>query len=217
MKGIYEASGVFTEYRQHSTLVKLSESSFCEVFGFFESKTSTEVKAALKIVPLLTNEAPPSFVPEPVPINLASHEASAHMALASLQKHRKYAIPSGHTGFNSSKRYLQNIAFIYFCRIKLLQGSYPDRLISKWDEWAASHSSENSRPGKSNNITRVSIESIDVYRPMDLFMVFEMEYGGIELEKFKPTGAVQIASILNQLIYSLSLGEENIEFEHRDL
>lgn len=44
-----------------------------------------------------------------------------------------------------------------------------------------------------------------------------MEFGGIDLEKFKFKNMRQIQSVVKQLIHALALAEEKIQFEHRDL
>lgn len=76
-------------------------------------------------------------------------------------------------------------------------------MLAKWDMWATQNESENSRP--------------DIYKPSDLFMALEMEYGGTDLEKYKLTCPSQIVSIFHQLVYALALAEKQLEFEHRDM
>ena len=44
-----------------------------------------------------------------------------------------------------------------------------------------------------------------------------MKDGGVDLEKFKLKNMRQVQSIVNQLVCSLSLAEDKIQFEHRDL
>ena len=44
-----------------------------------------------------------------------------------------------------------------------------------------------------------------------------MDDGGMDLEKFKIKNIKQVQSITNQLVHSLALAEECIQFEHRDL
>jgi len=89
----------------------------------------------VKIIPLLTSESKTDTVPEPVTIEKALHEAKVQFAINGLSNLRKYAIPSGHTGFNGAKR------------LAVLQGPYPERLLDEWDAWELGKRTENSRPG----------------------------------------------------------------------
>lgn len=44
-----------------------------------------------------------------------------------------------------------------------------------------------------------------------------LEFGGVDLESYQLTSLAQIQSVLGQVLSSLSLAEERLAFEHRDL
>lgn len=44
-----------------------------------------------------------------------------------------------------------------------------------------------------------------------------MEFGGLDLEHFQVQSISQVKSILSQVLSSMALAEEKLEFEHRDL
>jgi serine/threonine-protein kinase haspin len=58
---------------------------------------------------------------------------------------------------------------------------------------------------------------LERYNEDQHFLVITMEDGGTDLEKFKFKNMRQVQSIVKQLVNSLALAEEHIQFEHRDL
>lgn len=181
---------------------KLGESSFCEVF--FGGKQDCQ-QIAIKIIPLLLAAADPNVSPEPVPVRKAMHEARVQSAITGLAKHRKYCIPPGYTGFSTARKYPQPGQLLLKCRMTVVSGPYPELLVEKWDEWnlAKPSKSENTRP--------------DHYDASSHFLVIEMDFGGQDLESFRPQSPEQIKSIMLQLAHACQLAEVNLEFEHRDL
>jgi len=186
--------------------IKIGESSFSEVFraDLVRSKYAKgERTVALKILPLLSPFSDSAEYkslgldefhnPEPVQPSHLLREVKALMALNELSGRRKYAVPSGFTGFN---RLLE-------CAV--VCGPYPEILIQAWDSFKKSSSqSENERP--------------DFYTENSLHVILVMEYGGTDLESFKGINKiVQIRSVMLQLLAATSLAEEFIKFEHRDL
>lgn len=82
---------------------KIGESSFSEVFKAAGSGSDPQ-ESAVKIMPLLRPGEAPSdaakMTPEPVQLAHLLHEIRSMLALESLRPARKYAVPSGHTGFS---------------------------------------------------------------------------------------------------------------------
>lgn len=82
---------------------KIGESSFSEVFKMTCSAGDESI--AVKIMPLLRPEdgldaKGSERSPEPIQLDHLLHEIRSLQVLESLRMERKYAIPSGHTGFN---------------------------------------------------------------------------------------------------------------------
>ena len=49
------------------------------------------------------------------------------------------------------------------------------------------------------------------------FIVFEFNDGGVDLERFQFNSMEEALSVLQQVAISLSVAEESLMFEHRDL
>ncbi|PJF17554.1 Serine/threonine-protein kinase haspin [Paramicrosporidium saccamoebae] len=120
------------------TCIKIGESSFSEVF---KMSAEGDDSIAVKIMPLMR---PGQSVemgcsdarsPEPIQLGHLLHEIRSLQALETLRVERKYAIPSGHTGFNK------------MVRCAVVSGKYPKSLINTWDDWTAEHESYNDKPG----------------------------------------------------------------------
>ncbi len=62
---------------------------------------------AVKIMPLLRPGQSPQAerTPEPIQLSNLLHEICALQALEGLRPERRYAVPTGHTGFNRLHRY----------------------------------------------------------------------------------------------------------------
>ena len=174
---------------------KIGESSFSEVFSYQRKDGGDSF--AIKIIPLellrsvIKDE---SIQPEPVPIGKALHEVKALLALASLTEDRRYAVPSGYTGF------------IRMESCALVTGPYPKGLLECWDEWKLLERNvcENTRP--------------DHYERQAHFLIVEMRHAGRDLEAgWKVASVAQVRSIFVQLSVAVALAEERLSFEHRDL
>lgn len=58
---------------------------------------------------------------------------------------------------------------------------------------------------------------LDMFQPDQYFVVFEFMNGGEDMERFKFTSMDEALSVLQQVAISLSVAEECLSFEHRDL
>lgn len=189
---------------------KIGESSFSEVFKMRKSVAGGGSTAsgdggafAIKIMPLLRPDgdlmeeiitAPgdgDSETPEPIRLDHLLHEIKCLKALNDLATHRRYAVPSGHTGFNR------------LVECALVGGPYPEELISAWDKWSTENESLNKRPSS--------------YCSNSLHVILMMEDGGTDLESFSVHSIKQIYAIIAQVLAAISLAETKISFEHRDL
>ncbi|KAK3590073.1 hypothetical protein CHS0354_041116 [Potamilus streckersoni] len=93
-----------------------------------------------------------------------------------------------------------------FCQVNsvaCVKGRYPDHLLEQWDIYNEERQSENDRP--------------DIFTDDQLYIMFEFADGGKDLESFKFENFLEAKSILVQVIYSLAVAEEALQFEHRDL
>ncbi|CAB4004250.1 Serine threonine- kinase haspin, partial [Paramuricea clavata] len=93
--------------------------------------------------------------------------------------------------------------FIKVKRVMLVQDSYPEKLLQEWDRWRTKHNCENERP--------------DMFESDQYFVVFEFLNGGEDMERFQFNSMDQALSVLQQVALSLSVAEESLLFEHRDL
>lgn len=87
--------------------------------------------------------------------------------------------------------------------IGVCKGRYSEKLSKEWQRWNKLYASEN--------------EPVDGYGEDQLYVVFVVANGGIDLEAFKPRSFDEIKSILMQVSLTLAVAENACEFEHRDL
>ncbi|CAG9830334.1 unnamed protein product [Diabrotica balteata] len=88
-------------------------------------------------------------------------------------------------------------------KIQCVQGTYPEKLIDLWDLFDETRGSENDCP--------------DTFKEDQLYIVFQMAYGGKDLESFVFNNAMQAYSMFQQVALGLAIAEEELQFEHRDL
>ncbi|XP_028137634.2 MATH and LRR domain-containing protein PFE0570w [Diabrotica virgifera virgifera] len=88
-------------------------------------------------------------------------------------------------------------------KIQCVQGTYPEKLIDLWDLFDETRGSENDCP--------------DMFKEDQLYIVFQMAYGGKDLESFVFNNAMQAYSMFQQVALGLAIAEEELQFEHRDL
>lgn len=91
----------------------------------------------MKIIPLdLDNNSPIDQYPLPININAAVHECKVLKEISALQ--RFCADSDEGTGF---------ARLIEIC---VVEGKYPNRLVSEWKYWTETRTSENNDPGNDN-------------------------------------------------------------------
>ena len=93
--------------------------------------------------------------------------------------------------------------FVETYGIGICKGKYSKELTKEWHRWDKIHTSENG--------------PVDEYGDDQLYVVFVVGNGGIDLEGFSPRSFNEIKSILLQTIITLAVAENACEFEHRDL
>ncbi|XP_026806781.1 uncharacterized protein LOC113549599 isoform X1 [Rhopalosiphum maidis] len=97
----------------------------------------------------------------------------------------------------------QTSSFCKLKRVSCVKGKYPNILISYWQKYDNDKGSDNDNP----NIL-----------PKDqIFMILEMENGGIDVENFIFNSADQSLFAFLQIVFGLAVAEEVYKFEHRDL
>eukprot|EP00794_Sanderia_malayensis_P005636 gene5636-6332_t len=97
----------------------------------------------------------------------------------------------------------QSSGFINAYRTVCCKGSYPGELLEEWDTWDEEHGSENDSP--------------ECLGEDQIFIVFEIEYGGQSLEHYPIKNVAEAKSLLHQVTAALAVGEKAFRFEHRDL
>ncbi|XP_051900349.1 uncharacterized protein haspin [Pristis pectinata] len=95
--------------------------------------------------------------------------------------------------------------FISLYSVHCVKDSYPPELLKAWDKYNRIKTSENDRPDELQN--------------EQLYIIFEFEYGGCDLESMqaKVPSLEEARSILHQVTASLAVAETSLNFEHRDL
>lgn len=85
----------------------------------------------------------------------------------------------------------------------VVNGTYPEPLLSSWDYYKTTHKSENDRPSK--------------FPSTQTYCILQLSHHGIDLESHEITEWSEAAHIFWSVVRTLSCGEESNEFEHRDL
>ncbi|XP_075901777.1 uncharacterized protein haspin isoform X2 [Nelusetta ayraudi] len=99
----------------------------------------------------------------------------------------------------------QTHGFIGLMDLHCVQGCYPPDFLDAWDKFDQLKGSENDRP--------------DFFQKDQIFIILEFEFGGVDLENSNGTlSSLGVAkSILHQVAAALSVAEQELHFEHRDL
>ncbi|XP_034235279.1 uncharacterized protein LOC117641772 [Thrips palmi] len=87
--------------------------------------------------------------------------------------------------------------------IRCVQGSYPAWLQDLWHSYNDTKGSENDCP--------------DMFQEDQLFIVLELRHGGKDLESFVFSSADQGLAAFKQIALTVAVGENALNFEHRDL
>lgn len=151
---------------------------------------------------MASDDSPIDRTPEPIPTAHLLHEIESLRALEGLRTSRKYAVPSGYTGFNR------------LAHCMLVRGPYPSELLQVWDAWA-DFQGESDDDGAGEPISLN--DRPDFYNSDSLHIIIAMEFGGTSLDDYPLKSLSQVHAILCQLCSSIALAEEHIQFEHRDL
>ncbi|XP_060877718.1 uncharacterized protein LOC132950329 isoform X2 [Metopolophium dirhodum] len=97
----------------------------------------------------------------------------------------------------------QTSSFCKLKRVSCVQGKYPSILIDFWQQYDNDKGSDNDNP--------------DILPKDQMFMILEMENGGIDVESFVFNSADQSLFAFLQIVFGLAVAEEEYKFEHRDL
>lgn len=84
----------------------------------------------------------------------------------------------------------------------IVKGCYPRLLLKLWDDFNELKESCNYRPEFDQD---------------QKYLIMDLEYGGIDLEKFEINNWEQCLQIFWSIVKILDKGEKNFKFEHRDL
>ncbi|CAG8527077.1 2201_t:CDS:2 [Ambispora leptoticha] len=167
---------------------KVGEATFSEVFEVTTSNfTSNKTRCILKIIPFGQGKKILVNGEEQCSILDVMQEVKITMELG------------GHSKFHPEIR----AGFLKVYRVGICRGTYPIPLLEAWDRWNRQHKSENDRP--------------DYFNQNQIYTIFVIEHGGVDLEHVKLKTWRQAWSILTQIGWTLALAEESLKFEHRDL
>ncbi|XP_061180046.1 uncharacterized protein LOC133188581 [Saccostrea echinata] len=97
--------------------------------------------------------------------------------------------------------YTQNFCEVQ--RVSCVKGRYPSKLLSEWNTFHDEKGSENDNP--------------DMFKEDQLFIMFEFADGGKDLEAAQFNNIFEAKSVFEQVMFSLAVAEEALQFEHRDL
>ncbi|ALC39168.1 Haspin [Drosophila busckii] len=95
------------------------------------------------------------------------------------------------------------LGYVDIYNVCLVKGHYPDHLIHLWEDFDSAKESENEHP--------------EIFSDSQLFIVLELKYAGTDLSTFTFLNAEQSYYALQQIASALAVGEEALQFEHRDL
>ena len=93
--------------------------------------------------------------------------------------------------------------FANLVEAKVVRGTYPERLLKWWDDWASAEETENQSPR--------------CHQKDQTFMIFIQRYGGIPLENIAFENTKDAVTILRQICKAVATVERELQFEHRDL
>ena len=93
--------------------------------------------------------------------------------------------------------------FVQTYGVGVCQGRYAPALLREWHRWDEEHESEN--------------DPVDIFQEDQLYVVFVVADGGIDLEHYEPQNFAELQSVLLQAALTLAVAEEACCFEHRDL
>jgi Haspin like kinase domain len=170
---------------ESATISKLGEASYSEVFTLTHSDGTTTV---LKVIPFNgTDENDPSMS------NLQDllQEIRISTAMAKVE------------GFADFQGYHHLLFQFTYNSATIVQGTYPEPLLSSWDTYKTTHKSENDRPSK--------------FLSTQTYCILHLAHHGNDLESHSITEWSEAAHIFWSVVRTLSRGEEAQEFEHRDL
>jgi len=85
----------------------------------------------------------------------------------------------------------------------VVKGLYPEQLLSAWDSYASNKKSENDRPSK--------------FSDGQTYCIIQLAHHGQDLESYPISTWSEAAHIFWSVVRALAKGEEEGEFEHRDL
>ncbi|GMH33792.1 hypothetical protein BSKO_01626 [Bryopsis sp. KO-2023] len=103
--------------------------------------------------------------------------------------------------FGDCQNRTNGLAFTHAVRI--CQGKYCPELLAEWKRWNDYFNSEN--------------DPVDSFSEEQLFIVFLIENAGQQLENFELRNFSEAKSMLLQTVLTCAVGEEALQFEHRDL
>ncbi|GFH05573.1 protein kinase domain-containing protein, partial [Haematococcus lacustris] len=127
-----------------------------------------------------------------------AHEMAAEAVIAlTLTGLRRPSDAAGQPAVNQSS------CFVETHQVGVCRGPYAKELVRAWHKWDKAHGSEN--------------DPVDGLQPSQLYLVIAMADCGRDLEKAAVPGFDQARSLLAQVAMALAVGEEALEFEHRDL
>lgn len=97
----------------------------------------------------------------------------------------------------------QSPNYLNLFKAACVKGKFPKKLVDEWHLYNNRRESENQDPR--------------IYGEEQLYLVLQLANGGMSLEAFNFTSAVESISIFQQISFALAAAEKEFRFEHRDL
>jgi len=105
----------------------------------------------------------------------------------------------------TKESFVNTNGFANVVQMSVVKGKYPKQLIKAWKDY------------KAENKSALNESPLEYSNDDQHYMAIALENGGTDLESFKVKNENEALSILIQVILSLRVAEEKLEFEHRDL
>ena len=106
---------------------------------------------------------------------------------------------------NNVHRVQYKLNYYFIFRFFFASGEFPVELCNQWDEWR-----NDPNNGSQNQDPRTFVEE-------QHYIVFEFEFDGTPVTKFKFNDQNEALSVVRQMIIALANMERDLHFEHRDL
>ncbi|KAF7504476.1 hypothetical protein GJ744_002156 [Endocarpon pusillum] len=190
-KGVYDFPAWAEKVAKTFKVTKVAEGSYGEVFKLEKEDMPSDRSVP---APRQGQQAQGSSIFKLIPLRAKSSKSDKQTSLESLVREVRML------------KHMDPVpGFARFKDLKVLRGSYPPSFGEAYYDHKARRPSDSQNPLPST------------YRDKQLWALIEMDDAGKDLENLKSPSVYQIFDIFWLTCCALSYGEEQAEFEHRDL